>query len=166
MQKILVSSCLLGIKVRYDGGDSRQEGVLDEWMQQGRIVPLCPETVAGLPTPRPPAEIEQGDADAVRRGKGAVRLQSGEDVSAAFIEGAELALRECWRHKIKVAILKEGSPSCGVCLVNDGSFSGNKISGQGVTAGLLIRHGISVFSERQMVAAEQRVRELEQQVLR
>ncbi|MDX8404981.1 MAG: DUF523 domain-containing protein [Mariprofundus sp.] len=164
MQKILVSSCLMGVKVRYDGGDSHQGGLLDQWQQQGRVIPLCPETSGGLPTPRPPAEIEQGDAHAARRGRAAVRRQNGEDVTAAFIEGAELALQACWRHNIKLAILKEGSPSCGVCLVHDGSFSGRKISGQGITASLLIRHGISVFSEHQLTEAAQRLRELEQQV--
>jgi len=164
MQKILVSACLLGAKVRYDGSDCLQHGVLDQWQQQGRIIALCPETLAGLPVPRPPAEIEQGNAEAVLRGKAAVRRQDATDVTDAFLEGAELALRECWRHKIKVAILKEGSPSCGVCLVNDGSFSGHKIAGSGMTAALLIRHGISVFSEHQMQDAEQRIRELEQQV--
>ncbi|EAU55461.1 DUF523 domain-containing protein [Mariprofundus ferrooxydans] len=161
MQKVLVSACLLGERVRYDGSDCQQHGVLDQWQRQGRIVSLCPETMAGLPTPRPPAEIEGGDVGAVMRGQGAVRRQDGTDVTDAFVEGAEIALRECWHHKIKVAILKEGSPSCGVCLVNDGSFSGVKIEGQGMTARLLIRHGISVFSEHQLQEAEQRVRELE-----
>jgi len=164
MQKVLVSACLLGAKVRYDGGDCLQDGLLTQWQQQGRIITLCPETFAGLPVPRPPAEIEQGNAAAVLRGKASVRRKNGEDVTDAFVEGAELALRECWRHKIKVAILKEGSPSCGVCLVNDGSFSGRKIDGQGLTASLLIRHGISVFSEHQLGEAEQRIRELEQRV--
>jgi len=164
MEKVLVSACLLGIKVRYDGGDCHQHGLLDVWQQQGRVVPLCPETVAGLPTPRLPAEIEQGDAGAVRRGKAQVRRQDGEDMSAAFIEGAELALSACWKHNIKLAILKEGSPSCGVTMVNDGSFSGRKIPGQGLTASLLIRHGISVFSERQLAEAEQRLLELEASV--
>lgn len=164
MQKVLVSACLVGAKVRYDGCDCLQHGVLDQWQQQGRLVPLCPETVAGLPVPRPPAEIEQGDAEAVMRGKAVVRLQNGKDITDVFVEAAELALRECWHHNIKVALLKEGSPSCGVGLVNDGSFSGRKIDGHGMTAGLLIRHGISVFSEHQLQDAAQRVNELEKLV--
>ncbi|TLS67032.1 DUF523 domain-containing protein [Mariprofundus erugo] len=164
MQKVLVSSCLVGEKVRYDGGDCLRHGVLDLWQKQGRIVPLCPETIAGLPTPRLPAEIEGGDTAAAMRGKAAVRRKDGEDVTAAFIEGAEIALRECWRHRIKIAVLKEGSPSCGVTCINDGMFTGNKIAGQGITAALLTRHGISVFSEYQLQEAAQRLDELEGRV--
>ncbi|HKI62246.1 MAG TPA: DUF523 domain-containing protein [Mariprofundaceae bacterium] len=161
MQKVLVSSCLLGQKVRYDGGDSAVHGVLDTWASQGRIVPLCPETAGGLPTPRPPAEIEAGDAEGVLRGSARVMRQDGGDVTSAFMDGAESALAACWQHKVKVAILKEGSPSCGVTCVHNGEFSGKKIDGQGVTARLLSRHGISVFSEDQLDAAARRLAELE-----
>jgi len=161
MQKILVSSCLLGQKVRYDGGDSAVHGVLDTWAREGRIVPLCPETAGGLPTPRPPAEIETGDAEGVLRGSARVMRKDGGDVTSAFMDGAESTLAACWQHKVKIAILKEGSPSCGVACVHDGSFSGKKINGQGVTARLLTRHGISVFSEEQLDAAARRLAELE-----
>ena len=147
MQKILVSACLLGERVRYDGGDCRQSGLLKQWQDEGRLIPICPEVAGGLPVPRPPAEIVSGDADAVLSGCGVVQRKSGEDVTDAFVDGAERALAQCMRHHIKLAVLKEGSPSCGVSRVNDGTFSGMKVEGEGVTARLLNRHGITVFSE-------------------
>ncbi len=161
MQKVLVSACLLGEKVRYDGSDSIQHGILDTWASQGRIVPLCPETAGGLPTPRPPAEIEGGDVESVLRGNASILRQDGGDVTSSFMDGAETALAACWQHRVKVAVLKEGSPSCGVSRINDGSFTRTKVDGQGVTACLLARHGISVFSEAQLDDAAQRLAELE-----
>jgi len=150
MHKILVSACLLGEKVRYDGGDCRQDGLLLQWQAEGRIVPFCPEVAGGLPVPRPAAEIEAGDAEAVLHGRGAIRTGSGMDVTEPFLQGAEKALAECRRHNIHMVVLKEGSPSCGVSLVNDGSFAGHKVSGTGLTSRLLQRHGIRVFSEGQL----------------
>ncbi len=161
MEKILVSACLLGEKVRYDGGDSAVHGLLDTWQQQGRIIAHCPEQAGGLPIPRPPAEIDQGDAAGVLSGKKKVQTKAGNDVSDAFINGAERALAQCWEHHIKIAILKDGSPSCASTKVNNGKFSGIKIKGVGVTTSLLIGHGISVFSEDDMEAAAQRLAELE-----
>jgi len=161
MQKVLVSACLLGEKVRYDGGDCARHGILDVWVEQGRVVPLCPETAGGLPTPRPAAEMDGGDGEAVLRGESRVLRQNGADVTSAFMDGAEAALAACWQHRVKVAVLKEGSPSCGVSRVNDGSFTNTKIDGQGVAARLLARHGISVFSDDQLEAAALRLEELE-----
>ncbi len=161
MQKILVSACLLGEKVRYDGGDSAAHGVIDIWEKQGRIISLCPEMAGGLCVPRDPAEIVEGNARAVLRGKGRVQKQDGHDLTDAFMDGAERALAACWEHNIKIAILKEGSPSCGSKRINDGKFAGNKISGQGITTALLTGHGISVFNEEQMEEAKRRLNELE-----
>jgi len=161
IQKILVSACLLGEKVRYDGSACSVHGLLDTWGRQGRIVPICPEVAGGLCVPREPAEIEQGDADAVLRGLGRIRKKNGDDLTDAFMDGAERALALCWEHKIKIAILKEGSPSCGSNRVNDGKFKSHKINGQGLTTALLTGHGISVFSEDQLHAAAQRLAELE-----
>lgn len=155
MQKILVSACLLGEKVRYDGGDCSQQGLLARWQQQGRVVAFCPEVAGGLPVPREPAEIRGGDAEAVLAGRAMIATRQGVDVTDAFLAGAERALAECGRHRIRMAVLKEGSPSCGVSCVNDGSFAGNKVAGQGLTARLLERHGIRVFSESQMEAANE-----------
>lgn len=161
MQKVLVSACLLGERVRYDGGTCAAHGLLDTWANEGRIVSLCPEMAGGLPVPRDPAEIQGGDAQAVLRGKGAVRRQDGSDITDAFMDGAERALAQCWEHNIKIAILKEGSPSCGSKKINDGRFAGNKIRGEGVTTALLTRHGISVFNEEELEAAAHRLAELE-----
>jgi len=161
MKKVLVSACLLGEKVRYDGGDCRQGGLLPQWQAEGRVIFLCPEVAGGLPTPRPPAEINDGDANAVLRGEKSVLRENGEDVSQAFVEGAEKALALCVSHKIRIAVLKEGSPSCGVNRVNDGRFCKHKISGTGVTTSLLQRHGIMVFSEEQLPEALQELVRLE-----
>jgi len=161
MERILVSACLLGEKVRYDGRDSAVHGLLDTWSKQGRIVSLCPEVAGGLCVPRAPAEIIDGNAIAVLSGMGRVMRQGGANVTDAFMDGAERALAQCWEHKIKIAILKEGSPSCGSSLVNDGRFSGLKVDGQGVTTALLTGHGISVFNEQQLTEAARRLTELE-----
>ncbi|MBL4775547.1 MAG: DUF523 domain-containing protein [Mariprofundus sp.] len=157
MHKILISACLLGENVRYDGDHSLINSIyLKQWQQQGRLFSLCPEVAGGLSVPRPAAEIDAGDAEAVIRGAGRIRQRDGQDVSDAFMAGAEKALALCMQHHIHIAILKEGSPSCGVKKVNDGSFSGMKINGQGVTARLLAKHGIAVFSEFEIAtAAEQ-----------
>ena len=146
MQKILISACLLGEKVRFDG---KSKGINAEilaiWQAEHRLVPLCPEVAGGLPVPRAAAEI-QGEA---------VINMLGEDVTQAFEQGAQLALKICQQQHIRVAILKEGSPSCGSHQINDGTFTHTKIAGQGITARLLKRHGIKVFSEHQINEAEQ-----------
>ncbi len=158
MHKILISACLLGENVRYDGDNSFNDSyILQGWQQQGRLVSRCPEVAGGLPVPRPPAEIEEGNAEAVIRGEGTIRHKDGTDVTGAFMTGAEIALALCMQYDIRIAILKEGSPSCGVNRLNDGSFSGVKIAGQGVTARLLERHGITVFSESQIAEAEEQL---------
>ena len=160
MQKILISACLLGERVRYDGGHSKV-GALDLWQQQGRLVSVCPEVAGGLPIPRPPAEIEYGNSNLVLRGRGRVRRIDSQDVTDAFVDGAERALALCMKFHVCIAILKEGSPSCGCKRVNDGNFSGKKIDGMGITARLLSRHGISVFNENQMEQAVVKLAELE-----
>ena len=162
MNKILISACLLGENVRYDGSNSRvASDFLLQWQQEGRILSTCPEMAGGLPVPRIPAEIDKGNAEAVLQGKSAILRKDGGNVTDAYLNGAEKTLALCMQHNIRVAILKEGSPSCGVVCVNDGSFSGHKIEGQGVTARLLSRHGISVFSEGQISQAASRLSELE-----
>ena len=84
VQKVLVSACLLGEKVRYDGSDCCQHGLIEQWQREGRVVPLCPEMAGDLPTPRPPAEIGSGNAEAVLQGKNSIRRKDGTDVSEAF----------------------------------------------------------------------------------
>lgn len=163
MQYVLVSSCLLGNPVRYDGrGVSHDNAVLARWRQEGRVVSVCPEVAGGMPIPRPPAEIEPGaDAAAVLAGRARVVAVSGENVTTPFVHGAREALAAASRHAIRVAVLKEGSPSCGSGYVYDGHFAGRKLPGAGVTAELLGRAGVRVFSERQWREAQDCLASLE-----
>ncbi|WP_077048769.1 DUF523 domain-containing protein [Pseudomonas sp. KK4] len=153
MQKILVSRCLLGHRVRYDGGASGPFDQLQAWLDEGRVVPLCPEVVGGLPTPRAAAEIAGGQGSEVLEGKVSVITTEGEDVSAQFLSGARQALELVQKHDIHIAVLKANSPSCGNLLTYDGTFTGVKVSGEGVTAALLRRHGVQVFSELELAEA-------------
>ncbi|MES2870262.1 MAG: DUF523 domain-containing protein [Pseudomonadota bacterium] len=153
--KVLVSRCLLGHRVRYDGGASGPYPQLAQWQAEGRVIALCPEVAGGLPTPRAPAEIPGGQGVAVLDGTASVMTNDGEDVTEAFVSGAHLALALAQQHGIRIAILKSNSPSCGNLLTYDGSFSGVKVQGQGVTAALLTRAGIQVFSELELDVAAQ-----------
>ena len=162
MIKVLVSSCLLGDPVRYHGGDARcAHEILERWMTEGRLVPLCPETAAGLPVPRPPAEIAGGDGGAVLRGQAAVGDSSGLDLTAVFVNGARAALDAARRSGARLAVLKDGSPSCATTYIHDGTFRGQRDRGQGVTAALLGEAGIQLFNEHQLEAAAAFVAQLE-----
>lgn len=151
MHYVLVSSCLLGNPVRYDGRSVQQgDAVLDRWLQEGRVVAVCPEVAGGMPIPRPPAEIEPAkDAAAVLAGRARVVAVTGDDVTQPFVRGAHEALAAAQARGIRIAVLKEGSPSCGSGYVYDGHFAGRRQPGVGVTAELLRRAGLQVFSERQ-----------------
>lgn len=151
--KVLVSRCLLGHRVRYDGGASGPYAQLAQWQAEGRVIALCPEVAGGLPTPRAAAEIPGGQGVEVLAGKAAVITTEGEDVTEAFVSGARQALALVEHHGIRLAILKANSPSCGNRLTYDGSFSGVKVEGQGVTAALLTRAGVQVFSELELEEA-------------
>lgn len=134
--KLIVSACLCGMAVRYDGR-SCTDGRLRELWQSGEALAVCPECMGGLPIPRQPAE---------RQPDGRVLDQEGSDRTAAFTEGARQTLELCRQYGITRAVLKEGSPSCGCCWIYDGAFSGEKIPGEGVTAALLRENGIEVES--------------------
>ncbi|MFS0825392.1 2-thiouracil desulfurase family protein [Pseudomonas phoenicis] len=153
LEKVLVSACLLGRPVRYDGRASGYPDLLQRWQAEGRVVPLCPEVAGGLPTPRPAAEIPGGQGGQVLDGQARVLTEAADDLTAAFLAGAERALALAREHGITLAVLKAGSPSCGNRLTYDGSFSGVKVSGEGVTAALLRREGVRVFSELQLEEA-------------
>ena len=155
MQKILVSACLLGHSVRYDGGAHGPFTLLQQWQQQGRVLALCPEVAGGLPTPRPPAEIVGGQGAPVLDGQIALYDVQGVDVSSAFIAGARMAEQLVGAHRIQIAVLKARSPSCGNQQTYDGSFSGQLVAGEGVTAAALRRMGVQVFNEHQLVEAAQ-----------
>lgn len=143
---LLVSACLVGIPCRYDGGSCPHDQ-LQALATQGGVLPFCPEVGGGLPTPRPPAEIQGGDGGDVLEGQARVVNIEGKDVTAEFLAGARKALRVAQRWDIKEAILKARSPSCGVGQTYDGSFSGRLVEGDGVTAALLKREGIIVRNE-------------------
>ena len=161
MEKVLVSACLLGKPVRYDGnGLPTVSGILASWQLAGRVVSVCPEVDAGMRIPRAPAEIVHGNGAAVWAGTASVVDESGADVSAYFKQGAHIALALCQRHNIKVAVLTEKSPSCGSTVIYDGSFADRKISGAGVTATLLNQHGIHVFSQHQLEDANEMLQQL------
>lgn len=154
LPRVLVSACLLGQPVRYDGRDSGHPDLLQRWQAEGRVVPLCPEVAGGLPTTRPPAEIPGGQGAAVLDGQAQVVTVTGLDVSEAFLAGARQALALVREHGIRVAVLKAGSPSCGNRLTYDGTFSGVKVPGEGVTTALLRREGVLVFSELELEDAQ------------
>ncbi|KAB8189338.1 DUF523 domain-containing protein [Nonomuraea phyllanthi] len=149
MERILVSACLMGRPVRYDGrARTSADARLAAWREEGRLVPHCPEVAGGLPIPRPAAEIEGGAGGAaVLSGAARVLASDGSDVTAAFVAGARSALALARSSGVRLAVLKEGSPSCGVLSVYDGTFTGRRGPGQGVTTALLERNGIRVFDE-------------------
>ena len=136
---ILVSACLLGCACRYDG-QSKPHPLAIELARQGRAVPVCPEQLGGLTTPRLPSE-RQGER---------VVMQDGRDVTEEYRRGAEAALALCIKHGCKAAVLKEKSPSCGCGFVYDGTFSRRLIEGDGVTAEVLKAHGIRVYGESEI----------------
>lgn len=163
MIRVLVSACLLGEKVRYDGADAASGSrILERWAGEGRVVPFCPEVAGGLGVPRPAAEIQGGGGSSVLEGAGEVRTRSGDRVTDAFLRGAELALQAARANGVGLAVLKDGSPSCGTGFVYDGSFSGRRRADAGVTAALLVRNGIRVFSETQLDQAVDCLRALEE----
>jgi uncharacterized protein YbbK (DUF523 family) len=151
MGKVLVSACLLGKKVRYDGSALATFGaIIEQWIATGRVISICPEVDAGMSIPRAAAEILRGDGDGVWAGTVQVVEDTGVEVTASFIKGAKIALELCEKHKIKVAVLTENSPSCGSSAIYDGSFTSKKIDGVGVTAALLKKNGIEVFSQQNL----------------
>ncbi len=138
MEVLLVSACLMGFDCKYSGGNNAlPPAALDNLRRSFRLIPVCPETAGGLPTPREPSE---------RRGERVVS-RDGRDVTAAFQKGAEFTLRLAERFGAKKALLKCNSPSCGSGMIYDGSFSGKLIPGDGVTAELLKSRGIAVMGE-------------------
>lgn len=145
MKKILVSACLYGYCVRYDGTSKRcADKRFLEWKNRGMLVPFCPEEAGGLKTPRCPAEILNGR----------VINRDGEDITEYFEAGAKKALDAAKKNNVLFAIFKDGSPSCGCRTVYDGSFSGNKVDGSGICTKLLLENGIVVLSEYDMDFAE------------
>jgi len=141
MDNILVSACLMGFECKYCGGSNKiREAELCRLRENYRLIPVCPESAGGLPTPRDPSE----------RLDGRVVSCKGADVSAQYEKGAETALWLARRYGCKKALLKEKSPSCGSGEIYDGSFSGTLVPGDGVTAEKLKKAGISVIGESEI----------------
>ncbi len=139
--RILISACLLGCRCRYDGA-SKRHPLVQALAARHELVPVCPEQLGGLPTPRPPAE---------RRGDRVVTA-AGADVTEQYRRGAEEAWRLCAALGCTAAVLKERSPSCGCGAVYDGTFSATLTAGDGVTAALLRERGVAVYGESQLEA--------------
>ena len=141
-----ISACLIGEAVRYDGGH-KQQTQLKQLVDNGEAIVICPEVLGGLSVPREPSEMINGDGVSVWSGQSRVATQFDKDVTQAFKQGAQDALKILQQHGIDTVILKDGSPSCGSTEVYDGQFNGTKRQGVGVTTALFEQHGIRVYNE-------------------
>lgn len=133
-EKILVSACLLGVNCKYDGGNNQSDEI-DEFLKDYEVIPICPEIMGGLPTPRCPAE-KVGDK---------VLTQEGKDVTEEYTKGAKECLFLAQKYGVKKALLKRRSPSCGYGEIYDGTFSHTRTNGNGVTADLFEKNGIEII---------------------
>ena len=138
MERYIISACLCGVNCKYNGKNNLNKECL-KLAKEGKAILVCPEQLGGLTTPRDPSEIS----------KNSVITKEGKDVTLNFINGAKEALNIANIYNVKKAILKEGSPSCGVHKIYDGTFSGNKISGMGIFAKLLCKNNIKVISSEE-----------------
>ncbi|MGG3805373.1 DUF523 domain-containing protein [Metabacillus fastidiosus] len=145
---ILVSSCLAGFEVRYNGSHSLNNKVQD-LINSGRAIAVCPELMGGFSTPREPAEIVGGTAEDVLNGRAKVIEKSGRDVTELYLKGAYETLKKAKDIGITTVVLKEYSPSCGSKMIYNGKFENEKIVGNGVTSALLLKNGIKVISEEE-----------------
>ena len=152
--RLLVSRCLLGEPCRYDG--RTKPSLLPKLLEMGfraeDLIAVCPECDGGLPTPRAPSELIGGTAEDVLEGRANILSVEGADNTAAYRRGAEKAAETAEKNGIRIALLKAKSPSCSPDGVYDGTFSGRLVPGQGLTAALLRRRGLEVFSEETLDA--------------
>nr|WP_106782895.1 DUF523 domain-containing protein [Lysinibacillus timonensis] len=145
---ILVSSCLAGLEVRYNGTHCLDQKIR-KLIEEKKAMTVCPELLGGFSTPREPAEIIGGTGEDVLDGKAKVIEKSGKDVTELYIKGAHITLNIAKDVNATIVVLKEYSPSCGSSMIYNGQFIGEKITGNGVTTALLNRNGIQVISEKQ-----------------
>lgn len=134
--KILVSACLLGIDCKYNGKNNKNEKVI-QLLKDHDLIPVCPEIMGGLQTPRTPSEIQEDQ----------VITKDGRNVTKQYQKGAEETLKIAKLYNCKNAILKEKSPSCGCGKIYDGTFTGTLIDGDGITARFLKEHGVKITGE-------------------
>ena len=154
MKKVLISGCLYGDLVRYDGMPvDYKDPLFLKWKEEGRLISFCPEVFGGLLVPR---------SDCQRRGD-KVFNRLGEDVTEEFIKGSKEAVRIAKENNIAFAIMKERSPTCGSSIIYDGTFSGNRIPGEGVAVEMLREQGFLVFNEDSLLEAEKVLEALEAQ---
>ncbi len=139
MKNILVSACLMGESCRYDGCSKPSETVINK-LKGHNVIPICPEVMGGLSTPRCPSEIV-GDK---------VLMENGRDVTLEYQKGAEIALKAAQENKWEIAVLKSRSPSCGKGLIYDGTYTKTLTKGNGICASLLIKNWITVLDEREI----------------
>ena len=148
---ILVSSCLAGLDVRYNGTNCLNDKIR-KLVEENKAITICPELLGGFSTPREPAEIIGGNGEDVLDGKAKVVEKSGKDVTQLYIKGAYSTLKQAIKLNATLVVLKENSPSCGSLTIYNGEFTGKKIMGMGVTSALLKRNGIKVISEELFAA--------------
>lgn len=141
-QKLLISACLMGENVRYDGGNNLISQI-EQLKEKYDLIPVCPEVSSGMVIPRIPNEIHSIQPLVVKN-------EFGIDTTDYFIDGAKQTLHICMKFDVKIALLKAKSPSCGNLEVYDGTFSKTLIKGQGLTANILMQHNIKVYNENQI----------------
>ena len=145
----LISACLCGVNCKYNGLNNYNE-IRDKLLASGKAILVCPEQLGGLPTPRIPSEIIGESSNILNYNNGSVIDKNGNDVTPQFVKGAKETLQIAKKLNIKKAILKDGSPSCGVNYIYDGNFNGTKIKGMGLTAQLLKESSIDIISELEL----------------
>ncbi len=141
-EKLLISACLFGVNVKYNGGNNKLKS-LSKLSKKYKLIPFCPEVEGGLPTPRLPSEIVSFKPIKIVNNK-------NQNVTNEFLKGASKALALCRKLNIKKALLKENSPSCGSNYIYDGSFSKVLKKAQGITSSLLSQNGIKIFNENNL----------------
>lgn len=149
----LVSACLCGVNCKYNGKNNLNPVFL-ELLKMGRLLPVCPEQLGGLPTPRPATEIAGGTGKDIIEGRARVISEEGKDVTSYFLKGAQETLQIALQAEVTGAILQRRSPSCGVDKIYDGTFSQRLINGDGVTAALLKKHGIKVYNDQDFLKGD------------
>lgn len=145
----LISACLCGVNCKYNGLNNYNE-ICDKLFTSGKAILVCPEQLGGLPTPRIPSEIIGESSNILNYNNGSVIDKNGNDVTPQFVKGAKETLQIAKKLNIKKAILKDGSPSCGVNYIYNGNFNGSKIKGMGLTAQLLKESSIDIISELEL----------------